>query len=134
MTSTDDVSELLSAYIDGELDDAERAAVEAAMLKVIGERPVMVDGRPVAITVSIGYARFPLPPHVLPLGWEQAINLADMALYTAKSQGRNKSVGIVAADAPAEPALRQIEADFERAWSEGRVTLKIAPGPLALAY
>ncbi|MCO5123874.1 MAG: GGDEF domain-containing protein [Rhizobacter sp.] len=103
------------------------------VLKVIGERPVMVDGRPVAITVSIGYARFPLPPHVLPLGWEQAINLADMALYTAKSQGRNKSVGIVAADAPAEPALRQIEADFERAWSEGRVTLKIAPGPLALA-
>ena len=103
------------------------------VLKVIGERPVIVDGRPVPITVSIGYARFPLPPHVLPLGWEQAINLADMALYTAKSQGRNKSVGIVAADAPAEPALRQIEADFERAWSEGRVTLKIAPGPLALA-
>ncbi len=103
------------------------------VLKVIGERPVIVDGRPVAITVSIGYARFPLPPHVLPLGWEQAINLTDMALYTAKSQGRNKSVGIVAADAPAEPALRQIEADFERAWSEGRVTLKIAPGPLALA-
>ena len=34
---------------------------------------------------------------------------------------------------PAEPALRQIEADFERAWTEGRVTLKIAPGPLAVA-
>ncbi|MEZ5281421.1 MAG: zf-HC2 domain-containing protein [Acidimicrobiales bacterium] len=33
MTSTDDVSELLSAYIDGELNDAERAAVEAAMLE-----------------------------------------------------------------------------------------------------
>lgn len=103
------------------------------VLKVIGERPVIVDGRPVAVTVSIGYARFPLPPHVLPLGWEQAINLTDMALYTAKSQGRNKSVGIVAADAPAEPALRNIEADFERAWQDGRITLKIAPGPLALA-
>ncbi|MBE2241369.1 MAG: diguanylate cyclase [Burkholderiaceae bacterium] len=103
------------------------------VLKVIGERPVIVDGRPVAVTVSIGYARFPLPPHVLPLGWEQAINLTDMALYTAKSQGRNKSVGIVAADAPAEPALKNIEADFERAWQDGRVTLKIAPGPLALA-
>ena len=77
--------------------------------------------------------RFPLPPHVLPLGWEQAINLTDMALYTAKSQGRNQSVGIVAADASAEPALKHIEADFERAWQEGRVTLKIAPGPRALA-
>ena len=36
-------------------------------------------------------------------------------------------------DAPAEPALKNIEADFERAWQDGRVTLKIAPGPLALA-
>jgi len=112
---------------------AQAEQLAARVLKVIGERPVMVDGRPVAVTVSIGYARFPLPPHVLPLDWEQAINLTDMALYTAKSQGRNKSVGIVAADASAEPALKNIEADFERAWQEGRVTLKIAPGPLALA-
>lgn len=112
---------------------AQAEQLAARVLKMIGERPVMVDGRPVAITVSIGYARFPLPPHVLPLGWEQAINLTDMALYTAKSQGRNQSVGIVAADASAEPALKHIEADFERAWQEGRVTLKIAPGPLALA-
>jgi len=99
------------------------------VLRFIGERPVMVQGQPVRVTVSIGYARFPLPPNTLPVAWEQAINLADMALYTAKSQGRNRAVGIVAAQAQSPPELRHIEGDFDRAWHEGRVTLKVAPGP-----
>jgi diguanylate cyclase (GGDEF)-like protein len=103
------------------------------VLRFIGERPVLVRGSPVRVTVSIGYARFPLPPNTLPVAWEQAINLADMALYTAKNQGRNRAVGIVAAQADSPPALRHIEGDFDRAWHEGRVTLKVAPGPLALA-
>jgi predicted signal transduction protein with EAL and GGDEF domain len=67
---------------------------------------------------------------VLPIPWEQAINLADMALYTAKNQGRNRAVGIVAAEAPAVPALQLIEADFDRAWHEGKVMLRVAPGPV----
>ena len=102
------------------------------VLSHVGERPVLVQGKPVRVTVSIGYARFPLPPNVLPVAWEQAINLADMALYTAKNQGRNRAVGIVAAQAPSAPDLRHIEGDFDRAWHEGRVTLKVAPGPMAL--
>ncbi len=105
----------------------------ARVLRVIGDTPVMVQGLPVSVTVSIGYARFPLPPNVLPVAWEQAINLADMALYTAKSQGRNRAVGIVAAQAPAATELRRIEADFDRAWHDGRITLAVAPGPVALA-
>ena len=103
----------------------------ARILKVIGEEPVKVQGVAVHVTVSIGYARFPLPPNVLPIPWEQAINLADMALYTAKNQGRNRAVGIVAAQAPAAPELQQIEADFDRAWHEGKVQLRVAPGPVA---
>ena len=81
------------------------------------------------VTASIGYARFPLPPYGAAVPWEQAINLADMALYSAKSQGRNRAVGLASASAPDAAVLRAIEADFERAWHEGRVTLRQTAGP-----
>ena len=48
-----------------------------------------------------------------------------MALYTAKSQGRNCAVGIVDVQVADADGLRAVEADFERAWSEGRVHLRI---------
>jgi diguanylate cyclase (GGDEF)-like protein len=81
------------------------------------------------VTASIGYARFPLPPYGTEVPWEQAINLADMALYTAKNQGRNRAVGIVSTTASSAEALREIEADFDRAWHAGRVTLLQTSGP-----
>ena len=65
----------------------------------------------------------------MPLRPEQAVNLADMALYTAKSQGRNCAVGIVDVQAADAAGLRALEADFERAWSEGRLRLRIDRGP-----
>ena len=63
--------------------------------------------------------------------WEQAINLVDMALYTAKNQGRNRAIGITASTAATAEALRAIEDDFDRARHEGRVTLLQTPGPEA---
>jgi diguanylate cyclase (GGDEF)-like protein len=115
------------------VSEADTDALAERVLRLVGEEPVRVDGRDVPVTVSIGYANFPLPPGGLPVSWEQAINLADMALYTAKNQGRNRAVGIAAARAANPPELRGIEADFDRAWHDGRVTLKIAPGPLVPA-
>ncbi len=101
----------------------------ARVLAAIGGAPVMVEGRAVPVTASIGYACFPLPPYAVPVHWEQAINLSDMALYTAKSQGRNRAIGLVSASASDGATLRAIEADFERAWREGRVTLRHTAGP-----
>ena len=115
---------------------APRAAPEQAeqmaarVLRAIGEAPIALgEQRTLRVTASIGYARFPLPPYAATVPWEQAINLADMALYTAKNQGRNRAVGITSSTAATPEALREIEGDFDRAWHQGRVTLLQTPGP-----
>ncbi|MDM4767147.1 tetratricopeptide repeat-containing diguanylate cyclase [Pelomonas sp. SE-A7] len=95
----------------------------------VGNAPVQTEDGPLSITVSIGFAHFPLPPMRLALHWEQAVNWADMALYTAKSQGRNRAMGIATVDAKDTDALLQIEADFDAACSSQRVSLQQILGP-----
>jgi diguanylate cyclase (GGDEF)-like protein len=105
------------------------AQMAARVLHGIGATPIEIGAAALRVTASIGYARFPLPPHHAALRWGQAINLADMALYTAKNQGRNRAVGITSATAASAEALQAIEADFDLAWHEGRLTLLQTPGP-----
>ena len=112
--------------------------VEGAELDQLAERvrvamnqaPVVLDnGTAIETTVSIGYAAFPLPASHVPVTWEQAVNLADLSLYTAKNQGRNCAVGIVRTTATTDDALREVEADISRARHDGRITLKVSPPP-----
>ncbi|MDN3918990.1 diguanylate cyclase [Roseateles violae] len=101
----------------------------------VGSLPVETEDGPLRVTVSIGFAHFPLPPMHLSVHWEQAVNWADMALYTAKAQGRNRAMGIATVDARDTDALLQIEADFEAACSSERVSLRqvLGPPPLTTA-
>jgi diguanylate cyclase (GGDEF)-like protein len=115
-------------YAPGLEGDALRTYAER-LLRSVGATPVDCKGQPLRVTASIGHAQFPLPPNGLAVGWERALNLVDMALYTAKSVGRNRAVGIVSADAADMLALRALEDDFERAWTGGRVVLHITEGP-----
>jgi diguanylate cyclase (GGDEF)-like protein len=96
----------------------------------MNQAPVLLEnGTAIETTVSIGYAAFPLPASHVPVTWEQAVNLADLSLYTAKNQGRNCAVGIVRTTAVTTEALREVEADIARARHDGRITLKVTPEP-----
>ncbi len=119
------------------VDGEQASALARRVLQAVGADAVMLDaekGRPrtaLRVTASVGYGCFPLAPARLPLSLERAINVADMALYTAKNQGRNCAIGVTAASAVDDTALRALEADFDQARADGRVTLQRHAGPLA---
>ena len=55
------------------------------------------DGRPLAMSCSIGHACWPfMPSHPQALDWLAVVNLADVGLLTAKRLGRNAWVGLQA--------------------------------------
>jgi diguanylate cyclase (GGDEF)-like protein len=66
----------------------------------VREQPfTLADGRSVPITVSIGFAVFPLDPEApRAWDWDATLSLADAALYAAKAQGRDGYVGALSAD------------------------------------
>ena len=139
MTGTDPCADARPDQADANVAahaDAQAAAHALAqrVLNAIGATPITLPGGgTLRVTVSLGHACFPLPPGRLPLTMERAINLVDMALYTAKNQGRNNAMGIGKASAQDNRELLALEADFDLARSEGRVTLERLNGPTAPA-
>ncbi|MCW5609647.1 MAG: GGDEF domain-containing protein [Rubrivivax sp.] len=110
------------------------AAVEALaqrLLEVVGGEPVAVGRLRLAVTASIGFATFPLPPACQPVGWERAVDLVDSAMYLAKAQGRNRACGLRAWPQPpaADAAPAQPAAALEAAWRAGRAELAQLRGP-----
>lgn len=113
-----------------QLDDERLQELAQQMLHAVAERDFDTPaGAPLRITASVGYARFPLAGGLLPVTWERALNLVDMALYLAKGQGRNQAFGIRSVDAADDAGLRAVEADFELAVQQGRVALTRLEGP-----
>ncbi|WP_396270924.1 diguanylate cyclase [Ideonella sp.] len=96
------------------------------LLAVVGDSPVTLpDGRQLAVTASLGWARFPLPRQMVALDWEQAVNLVDMALYSAKGRGRDCAAGLTALSVSDAAELSAVEQDFEAALNRGQVALAV---------
>ena len=96
------------------------------LLAVVGDSPVTLpDGRQLAVTASLGWARFPLPRQMVALDWEQAVNLVDMALYSAKGRGRDCAAGLTALAVSDAAELSAVEQDFEAALNRGQVALAV---------
>lgn len=89
------------------------------------------DGRVLQKTVSLGFCVMPLVPGLQGQPtWEQALALADAALYRAKAEGRNRWVGLLQASpaSMASPeAFSTLIQDLPAAESGGRVVLDRAP-------
>ncbi|MBB5207990.1 GGDEF domain-containing protein [Chiayiivirga flava] len=82
--------------------DQARAVAERLRAAIADVSFPLPDGQRVAVTISIGFAPYPFFPDHEDHGaeaWQDAIRLADRALYAAKHSGRNAWVGLWGHDA-----------------------------------
>lgn len=102
--------------------------VARRVLSGIAGCSVDYHGQTLTANVSIGFAPFPLSPGGESLPWERAVNLVDMALYLAKSHGRNRAYGVNGFANFEQTSMEQIEENLEQAWRAGYVDLSVVLG------
>lgn len=94
-------------------------------LQVVGAEPVIWEGTAIPVTVSAGGMTFPLLPGQ---PWQDALKVADLAMYQAKQNGRNRAVCLVEVNAGAP--LERLLGDLGAAHAAGDVVLQTVPGPV----
>lgn len=98
--------------------------VAERMLSVIADEPVVTDGAIIPVTVSAGCVTWPAFPGQ---HWEDAMHVADLALYLAKSSGRNRATCLLRVDERAN--LERMRTDLVAARDAGDVVLQTVVGP-----
>ncbi len=94
------------------------------VLTVIGVTPIELDGKQVPVTVSAGCVCFPL---LAGHAWEDALKVADVAMYMAKQGGRNRAICVMqVAEGTAHTRLVD---DLGMAAAAGQVVLSTVSGP-----
>lgn len=95
------------------------------VLDTIAGQAIDVGGRSLPLTVSIGATVCPL---TLASSWEDAMQVADLALYLSKGAGRNRATCVVSVAEGADIAM--LSTDLAAAAAAGVVTLSMIVGPL----
>ena len=107
---------------------AQRVEIARRILSCVSSQPVPFQDHMIHVNVSVGFAPFPLAPGGLPLPWERAVNLVDMALYLAKAHGRNRAYGVRGFSNFEQTSMEAIEQNLEQAWRAGFVDLTLVLG------
>ncbi len=103
-------------------------ALAERILGRIGDEPFALAAGAFSVSLSAGFAAYPLASESAAAGWEAHLVLADQALFLAKRRGRNRACGVVELLRPWPEARRALEADFPQAlaarfvrsvWCEG---------------
>lgn len=99
------------------------------LLKAISELAVSYEGREIAVTISGGFIKLPfaeVPEHQL--NWEKVLQIADMALYLSKVNGRNQITLIDGLTVPYAEAEAHLQSDLNGAIRESQVRFHVVKG------
>lgn len=100
------------------------------VLNVVAEEPIAVGGKMMTITVTGGFLSLPFSGlSETDCNWEKAMQIADMALYLGKVNGRNRAYGLNRLLAPFEQVMPVLERDISAALKAEMVELVEVLGP-----
>ena len=105
------------------------------VLKTIGEQPVVYDGGLIKVTASGGFIPLPFAGiDEAQLGWEQLMQIIDLALYRSKANGRNQVCVVNNLNVDYAEAKSLLFTDLGKAVEKGMVDISTINGPtIALA-
>lgn len=106
------------------------AVLVERVLNAIGETQIQAGDRKIQVTVTAGFISLPfagLDESVC--GWEKALQIADMALYLGKANGRNRAYGIAGLKTRSEAMIQVLEQDLAAAIKTGMVDMSEVHGP-----
>jgi diguanylate cyclase (GGDEF)-like protein len=106
-----------------EMDRVQACEFAQRLLHAVHATPVVTGELSIATSVSVGFSLWPMRCEGTPLGWEQHVHLADLALYRSKAGGRNRAHGVCGPLDLSRAALAAIEQDLEQAARDGVVEL-----------
>lgn len=98
-------------------------ALAQRLLDVVATEPIETGAGPLTVTCSAGALAWPLAPGE---PWQDAMQVADLALYRSKATGRNRATCVVEVAADAD--LERLRTDLEAAEAASDVVLHDIPG------
>ncbi len=109
----------------GETDQREAARSLAERIIAVLGKPFAIDGADINIGTSIGIALAPKPEHGT--ASDSLLKMADLALYRAKSAGRNGYCFFAPEMSEIASARQEIEGDLRRAIQQNELELHYQP-------
>lgn len=105
------------------LDAARARETAVRLLDAVAAAPVEIGGGAIVVTASLGFSAAPMTCGGETLSWEQQVHLADLALYLAKANGRDRGYGVCGPRDWTPQRLRAAEHDLGQAAAQGWVEL-----------
>jgi diguanylate cyclase (GGDEF)-like protein len=100
------------------------------VLKIIADEPIYFEGRAISVTLTAGFISLPfsdIPDEIC--DWEKTLQIADMALYLGKTNGRNRAYGIAKLLVPYQDGIDTVTSDLAAAILQNMVEIIEVLGP-----